>query len=146
MAERPDFDEYFFQVANAVALRGDCRRRQVGAIIVWGNRVWATGYNGPPTGGQPGCLDGACPRGLKSKEEIPPYSDYSNCIAVHAEVNALRQFHFIREYAEPLVVWSWGLGPLDPIPPPAIFVTAPPCTDCAIALKEQNVVAKWIPE
>lgn len=46
------------------------------------------GYNGTAPGA-PSCLDGACPRGLLSYEEVTASSDYSNCIANHAERNAL---------------------------------------------------------
>jgi dCMP deaminase len=60
---RPDWDGYFLGIASAVAARADCTRRQVGAVIVKGNRIVSTGYNGAPSG-LPGCLtDGRCPRG-----------------------------------------------------------------------------------
>src|SRR5262245_46339910 len=87
---RPDWDTYFLQIAQAVALRGDCRRSRVGAVIVdKSNVVVATGYNGVAPG-QDGCLAGSCPRGLAGYSEIPPGSDYSNCIGIHAEDNAVR--------------------------------------------------------
>jgi dCMP deaminase len=62
---RPHWNEYFLGIASAVAVRGDCTRRQVGAVIVHPDThdIIQTGYNGAPSGA-PGCLsDGACPRG-----------------------------------------------------------------------------------
>jgi dCMP deaminase len=86
---RPDWDEYFFGIARAVAARADCRRAQHGAVVVRDRRIIATGYNGSVPGG-PSCLAGECPRGLKSKEEVPSnHADYSDCHALHAEQNAV---------------------------------------------------------
>ena len=85
---RPDWDTYFAQIAEVVSLRADCKRAQVGAVIVNDHRIVSTGYNGSPAGG-PSCLKGECPRG-----EIDPsidigHHDYTNCIALHAEQNAI---------------------------------------------------------
>lgn len=89
MLERPGWDEYFLQIASSVSVRADCTRSQVGAVLVDGNhRIVGTGYNGAPPGA-PGCLSGACPRGKFSYEELPPESDYGNCISNHAEFNAV---------------------------------------------------------
>jgi dCMP deaminase len=89
MIERPGWDEYFLEISRAVSLRADCTRSQVGAVLVDTNhRVISTGYNGAPVGA-PGCLSGACPRGKLSYEELPPGSNYENCIANHAERNAV---------------------------------------------------------
>ncbi len=86
---RPNWPNYFLGIASQVATRSDCRRAQVGAVIVdERNRIVSTGYVGTAAG-QPGCLDGACPRGLLSTEDCPPGTEYSNCISFHAEVNAL---------------------------------------------------------
>lgn len=65
---RPRWDEYFLGIAEAVAARGDCTRRQVGCVVTSPDRrVISTGYNGAPPG-DPGCLsDGACPRGKHLK-------------------------------------------------------------------------------
>jgi len=87
---RPDWDEYFLGVAQAIALRADCTRSQVGAVLVKDNRIVSTGYNGAPAGA-PGCLSaGACPRG---RSDVEPGSSYDtgpgSCIAVHAEQNAI---------------------------------------------------------
>lgn len=91
MATRPNWDNYFLVIARAVALRADCNRRRVGAVVVdRDHRIVATGYNGAPAG-EPGCLTaGACPRG---RSNVPPGSSYDTgegaCIAIHAEQNAL---------------------------------------------------------
>jgi len=87
---RPDWDSYFLGVAKAVAARADCRRAQLGAVIVDDHRrIVSTGYNGSPPGGK-SCLEGECPRGLLSQEELASLTpDYSNCIALHAETNAI---------------------------------------------------------
>jgi dCMP deaminase len=86
---RPSWDLYFVQIAEAVSLRGDCRRSQVGAVLVMAdNHTIFIGYNGTEPG-QPGCLEGKCPRGLKSLHDTPAYSPYTDCIGIHAEKNAL---------------------------------------------------------
>jgi dCMP deaminase len=86
---RPDWDTYFGAICKGVASRADCRRAQVGAVIVKNHRIVSTGYNGSPAGG-PSCLDGECPRGLLSEEELASLTpDYSNCIALHSEMNAI---------------------------------------------------------
>lgn len=90
---RPGWDRYFLDIAKVVSTRADCRRRQVGCVIVDENhRIISTGYNGAPAG-DPGCLDGNCPRGLLSYEEAKEFSNYDTgpgkCISIHAEVNAV---------------------------------------------------------
>ena len=110
--ERISWDGYFIEVAKAVSLRGDCTRRQVGAVLVDdSHRIVSTGYNGVPPGA-PGCLSGACPRGKLSFEECPPHSDYSNCIATHAERNAIL-------YARP-----------EEREGTTLYITYRPCTSC----------------
>lgn len=90
---RPEWDAYFLLIAKAVAKRADCRRRRHGCVLVDADhRIIATGYNGAPAG-EPGCLSGACPRGLLSYDEVESLSSYDSgpgmCISVHAEANAL---------------------------------------------------------
>lgn len=87
---RPSWDAYFLDVARVISTRADCRRAQHGAVIVSvQKRIISTGYNGSPPGGA-SCLDGECPRGLLTADELAHLSaDYSNCIALHAEQNAI---------------------------------------------------------
>lgn len=89
MNGRPSWDEWGLALARAVSTRADCRRRQVGAVILdAAHRVVGTGYNGAPPGAT-GCLAGGCPRGLLTTEQCETGSNYDNCVSCHAEVNAL---------------------------------------------------------
>ncbi len=85
--ERPTWDEYFMQMAQVVAGRSTCLRRQVGAVIVKDKQILSTGYNGSPSGlthcAQIGCL--------RQKLGIPSGERSEICRAVHAEQNALVQ-------------------------------------------------------
>lgn len=121
---RPTWDEYFLRITEAISTRADCTRRQVGAVLVDDNhRIISTGYNGAPKGA-PGCLTKqACPRGQLTPEECPPFSPYGNCIAIHAERNAIL-------YANPEEVKGTTL-----------YISCAPCTDChqlilAVGIKE----------
>lgn len=89
LGERPNWDEYFMGFAKAADVRADCRRRQVGAVIATvDHRLVMSGYNGAPSGG-PSCLRGECPRGLLTYEQLPANGSYANCVALHAEQNAI---------------------------------------------------------
>ena len=56
---RPSKRDMFMGIANVVAQRGTCPRRQVGAVLVRDDTVVATGYNGSQAG-QPHCDDVGC--------------------------------------------------------------------------------------
>lgn len=87
MATRPDWHDYFLNLACVVSQRADCTRRRVGAVVVdQDHRIVATGYNGAEPGG-PSCLLGQCPRA--NADNVVANRDYDNCVAVHAEANAL---------------------------------------------------------
>lgn len=90
MYPRPDWRDYFLDIAAAVKGRGDCLRRQVGAVLVRPDQTIAsTGYNGAWRGG-PSCLAGECPRGRSDVEHGSSYDTGPGaCIALHAEQNAL---------------------------------------------------------
>ncbi|MFC9231322.1 deoxycytidylate deaminase [Streptomyces decoyicus] len=107
---RPDWDEYFIGVAKAVAARGDCLRKQVGAVLVSrDHRIVSTGYNGSAPGGM-SCLAGECER---CTGDAPSGASYEGCIEYHAEWNA--------------ILWS---RPEDR-PGTTLYVTFRPCGDCS---------------
>lgn len=84
---RKPWDQYFMSIAELVAERSTCLRRQVGAVIVKNKRILATGYNGAP-GGVAHCADIGC---LRGKMGIASGERHELCRGVHAEQNALIQ-------------------------------------------------------
>ena len=102
MSERVSWEEYFMNIAREVATRSTCDRKHVGAVIVRGKTILATGYNGSI-------------RGLAHGDEAGHEMENTHCIrTIHAEANAIVQSarHGVRlEDSE-------------------IFITASPCYDC----------------
>lgn len=89
----------------------------MGAVLVdAAHRILSTGYVGVAPG-QPGCLGGACPRGLLTYEELAAYSSYDNCISTHAEVNCVR-------FADISYDDLWDGCKM--------YVTREPCHDCQV--------------
>ena len=83
---RPDWNEYFLDIAKAVGRRATCLRRRYGAIIVKDNIIISAGYNGAPRG-EANCIDtGICER---ERLKVPKGERYELCVAVHAEQNAI---------------------------------------------------------
>ena len=78
-------EEYYLEIAKAVALRSPCLRRKFGAIIVVDDAIASTGYNGPARGST-NCEEVGC---LKDLMNAPHYGAYDLCPAVHAEENAV---------------------------------------------------------
>ncbi len=87
MTHRPSWDDYFMDIAQRVATRSTCLRRQVGAVIVLDKRILATGYNGAPRG-LPHCEDTGC---LRERLGIPSGQRQEVCRGLHAEQNAIIQ-------------------------------------------------------
>ena len=104
-----DWDRYFLNIAKETARRSNCIRRQHGAVIVKQRRIRSTGYNGPPSG-HAHCDQGACPR---ADSEIASGWGHDNCIAIHAEANAIL-------YSSP-----------EQRDGASIYITGVPCFGCA---------------
>ena len=76
---RIGWNEYFTKLLNVIKEKSTCERLKVGALIVKGNRVIATGYNGV-VNKMEHCTDVGC------------MMDNRHCIrTVHAEMNAITQ-------------------------------------------------------
>ncbi len=84
---RPDWDEYFMNIARVVASRSNCIKRKVAAIIVKDKRVISTGYNGTPRGAR-NCSEGGCPRCNSMTESGTALEE---CLCSHGEENAIIQ-------------------------------------------------------
>ncbi len=84
--ERRDKYNYYLDIAQTVAERGTCLRRNYGAIIVKNDEIISTGYVGAPRGRQ-NCIDiGRC---IRQEMNIPRGERYEICRSVHAEANAI---------------------------------------------------------
>ncbi len=110
--KRPDWDEYFMNIAQLAATRATCDRgadlkympgfKGVGAVIVKDRVILATGYNGSP-------------RGLEHCDDVGHELSDGHCIrTVHAEANALASA------AKHGVAIDGG----------TVYTTASPCYDC----------------
>jgi len=84
---RPNWDEYFLNIAKLISKRSTCLRRAVGAILVKDKRILATGYNGAPSGVKH-CEKTGC---LRDKLNIPSGERHELCRGLHGEQNALLQ-------------------------------------------------------
>jgi len=120
LSERPDWDEYFLQLADLVATRSTCLRRQVGAVLVKNERIISTGYNGAPRGLEH-CLDIGC---LREEQGIPSGHRYELCRGVHAEQNALINAAY------------YGISTSEAV----IYCTNQPCIICARMIINAGII------
>lgn len=56
---RPNWDQYFMQLASLAARRSNCMKRRVGCVLIREKRVISTGYNGTPRNLR-NCNEGGC--------------------------------------------------------------------------------------
>ena len=83
---RIDKFNYYLDIAESVAERGTCLRRNYGSVIVKNDEIISTGYTGAPRGRQ-NCVDlGYC---IRQKLNIPRGERYDVCRSVHSEQNAI---------------------------------------------------------
>lgn len=85
--KRLDKINYYLDIAETVAERGTCLRKNFGCIIVKNDEIISTGYVGAPRG-RINCVDlGYCIK----KEKFPNihHGGYDACRSVHAEQNAM---------------------------------------------------------
>jgi len=122
---RPDWDEYFLQLAEMAATRSTCPRLQVGAVLVLDLAVIATGYNGASPK-QPHCTERGC---LEQLCDVHT----SHCIrAWHAEHNLLRQLQWLEdEHCLTFVGQDYDRM--------QVYLTHEPCPRCRVALEDQGI-------
>jgi dCMP deaminase len=86
-----------------------CSKRKYCAVLIDDNgHIVGFGYNGGPSGFEH-CDEGGCPR---SFNQSPNGSVYDDCIAIHAEQNAIIHCNYSSR-------------------PQKIYVNGPPCFTCA---------------
>lgn len=130
---RPSKDEYYLNIAKAVAARSTCFRNQYGAIIVKDDRIISTGYNGSPSG-EPNCCDiGTCPRDECDLPLDPGAAKHGNkygtCVAVHAEQNAI--INASRSEMKGATLYLACLNPLE--------INPTPCNMCDRIIKNSGI-------
>lgn len=111
-------DLQYMEMCKAIsAIFSTCAKKQYAAILLDDlGHVVGMGYNGSPSGfGH--CRDGACPRYL---DQAPSGSAYDNCIAIHAEANALLHSDYSAK-------------------PSKLYVNGPPCFSCAKLIANSTV-------
>ena len=86
-SKRPNWDEYFMNIARVVATRSNCVKRHVAAVIVKDKRIVSTGYNGTPRGIR-NCDEGGCPR---CNSFADSGTKLDECMCSHGEENAIVQ-------------------------------------------------------
>lgn len=111
---RPDWNDYFLDIAAVVATRATCPRKQVGAVLVdTEHRIIATGYNGAQPG-EPHCFDEGC------------VMEDGHCKrATHAETNA--------------VATAKLAGQTERLKGATCYTTITPCPGCAYQLEYYGV-------
>ena len=111
MLSREKAEKWLEAARYQASLFSTCSRRQYFSIIVDDSgHVLGTGYNGGPSG-TTHCTDGGCPRVQLNPEHG---TSYDNCIAIHAEANALLHSDYSARQKGCTVI-----------------VNGPPCWDCA---------------
>lgn len=122
LPDQQKMDQYRLLQAAGLAQFSTCSRRQVGAVLVKDNKIVGEGYNGVISGAIH-CVDGGCPRGKLSYDEVPAGSDYNMapCLAIHAEHNAIL------------------LAGKERCTGATIYVTDEPCTQCATLIKHVGI-------
>jgi dCMP deaminase len=85
---RPSWDDYFLEVANAIAKRATCDRGRSGCVIAKNKQLLVTGYVGAPAG-LPHCDEA----GHQMKKMVHEDGrETQHCVrTVHAEQNAICQ-------------------------------------------------------
>lgn len=109
--------QYMKMCQSIAGIFSTCAKKQYAAVLIdANNHVVGVGYNGGPSGFTH-CKDGGCPR-LKENSEAG--SNYDNCIAIHAEQNALLHCDYSSS-------------------PRKMFVNGPPCFTCAKMIANSTV-------
>ncbi len=133
---KPKFIDYFMSIADLTSKLSYAKRLQVGAVIVKGNQIIGTGYNGMPTGWENNCENkvySGDAGGWLEPEEIKeqwPLEDEKGRYALktkpevlHAESNAIAKVSRSTESSEGAT----------------LFCTHAPCIDCAKLIYQAGI-------
>lgn len=117
---RPEWDDYFMEIAQLVSTRSTCLRRKVGAVLTRENHIISTGYNGAASG-LAHCEEVGC---LRDTMDVPSGERHELCRGLHAEQNAIIQ----------AAVHGGGIAGS------TLYCTDHPCVLCAKMLVNAGIV------
>lgn len=113
------FIDYYMKVAELTSTLSYAKRLQVGSVIVKGNKILATGYNGMPSGWDNECetveiveIDEKFVKKLVTKQEV-----------LHSETNAIAKVSASTESSEGATM----------------FCTHAPCINCAKLIYQSGI-------
>lgn len=111
---RPTLDDMYLDMLPGMSRRATCARRAVAAVVTSiSGRIIGVGFNGVPRGFEH-CTDIPCP----GAKDIT--GDNRNCLAVHAEQNAILN--------------GWRIEHAH-----SIYVSVTPCFSCAKMIANTNI-------
>ena len=116
---KPKFIDYYMKVAELTSTLSYAKRLQVGSVIVKGNKILATGFNGMPSGWDNECetveiveIDEKFSKQLVTKQEV-----------LHSETNAIAKVSASTESSEGATM----------------FCTHAPCINCAKLIYQSGI-------
>lgn len=127
---KPKFIDYFMKFADLTASLSYAKRLQVGAVIVKGSQVIATGYNGMPTGWENNCEYEVPEKVSYESRTVTPSYIATKPEVLHAESNALMKVARSTESSEGAT----------------LFCTHSPCMDCAKLIYQAGIETVYYKE
>lgn len=134
------FVDYFMSIADLTSKLSYAKRLQVGAVIVKGNQIIGTGYNGMPTGWENNCeniettydeRDATSSTDWKYDNDTRQYSRLKTKPEVlHAESNAIAKVSRSTESSEGAT----------------LFCTHAPCIECAKLIYQSGISTVYFKE
>jgi len=130
------FIDYYMDIADLTSKLSSAIRLNVGAVIVKGNKILGTGYNGMPTGWTNECEYKEYMPGDNYDGVMYPYEEYDPLVesnrryrlvtkdeVLHAEMNCLMKVAASTESSEGAIM----------------FCTTAPCIHCAKAIYQSGI-------
>jgi dCMP deaminase len=133
---KPKFIDYYMDIAELTSKLSSAIRLNVGAVIVKGNKILGTGYNGMPTGWTNECEYKEYMPGDVWDGQLYPFEEYDSTVesnrryrlvtkdeVLHAEMNVISKVSASTESSEGAT----------------LFVTHAPCIHCAKAIYQSGI-------
>ena len=130
------FIDYYMDIADLTSKLSSASRLNVGAVIVKGNKILGTGYNGMPTGWTNECEYKEYMPGDSLDGNLYPLTEYDPTVesnrkyrlvtkdeVLHAEMNAIAKVSASTESSEGST----------------LFITHAPCLDCAKLVYQSGI-------